>query len=539
MVRAIKKAWDGIKCENCKKNTIRFTLIFILTFLYICKFKSKSAILITYDEEYCIEIHNKSIILYNSQKEKIHYYILKDQIIDCELGDIDGDNFDELVLISKKGMGRFGGKVIIFKIKEKIEKLYQEDFSILKPWKVALGDVDGDGRLEIYGNEPDLNRLKDENKLEQLYEEVKKLPEPKIKPKYTTVTTPVGKQFRFMGQRYILDAEIIQELVEPIIRPIPSGLDVMGVLGSERAKEIQLEKEVNQDWDEYSKEFDRLKDEFNKLEDEEWRANMYQGWLWTLKELLKPYGKGYPSFMTNEAWVDKNLVTALASWVELKHDTILYGKQSGAEMGGGYGEPIEYVEPNIEVYEKLLWLIRFSKENLKERDLLIENVEGKIEEFEELLEFLIQASVKQLNNQELTEEEYYRIVYYGGFLERLSCSLVEGNLGYWHEITSETDRNMALIADFHTIAPNSYSYGGYLEAAVGPASEIYAVIPIGDKLYLTRGAVFSYYEFISDERLTDEKWQEMLKEEKAPPMPEWTNSFIRGGKGDIPYLEEY
>ena len=108
----------------------------------------------------------------------------------------------------------------------------------------------------------------------------------------------------------------------------------------------------------------------------------------------------------------------------------------------------------------------------------------------------------------------------------------------WFEITSETDRNMAVIADFHTIAPNKYSEGGYMEAGVGPAYEIYVVVPIDGKLYLTRGAIFSYHEFISGERLTDEKWQEMIETGKAPNMPSWTDSFIRGGKGEIPFTEK-
>ncbi|NLC04608.1 MAG: DUF3160 domain-containing protein, partial [Tissierellia bacterium] len=49
--------------------------------------------------------------------------------------------------------------------------------------------------------------------------------------------------------------------------------------------------------------------------------------------------------------------------------------------------------------------------------------------------------------------------------------------------------------------------------------------------------VFSFHEFISDERLTDEKWQKMLKDGTNQPMPEWTDSFIRGGKVEIPYPE--
>lgn len=397
--------------------------------------------------------------------------------------------------------------------------------------------------LDIYGERPDLNKLMDEEKLNQLYEKAKEFPEPRIKAKYTTVTTPVGKQFRFMGQRYVLDAEIIQELVEPIIRPVPSGLDVMGVLGSDRAEEIQMAKPINQHWEGYPKEFKRLKDEFSKMDDSKWRENMYTGWLWTIKGLLKPYGEGYPSFMTNEAWVDKNLTTALATWAELKHDTILYGKMSGAEMGGGgYITPVGYVEPNIEIYEKLLWLTRYSEKILEAQDMLTESLERKIDDFEDILEFLINCSIKELNNEVLTEEEYTSIMYYGGRLERLSSSFA-GDISRWSEITSDTDRNMALIADFHTIAPNQYSSGGYMEAAVGTASEIYVVVPIDGKLYLTRGAVFSYYEFISLERLTDEKWQEMLRKASTSDLqewvPEWTKSFIRAGKGEIPFPKDW
>ena len=415
---------------------------------------------------------------------------------------------------------------------------------IYEPTNFFVGSSDdldiyqyGELLFKVYGNSPNLNKLNDGKKLDEFYNEAKSFPEPRIKAKYTSVTTPVGKQFRFMGQRYVLDAEIIQELVEPIVRPIPSGLDVLGVLGSERAETIQMNKEENKNWEDYPKMFGNMKEKFGVLDDNEWKSNMYQGWLWTLKGLLEAYGEGYPSFMTNEAWTDKNLNTALASWSELKHDTILYGKQSGAECGDGYGETKGYVEPNIEIYEKLLWLTKYSRENLNHRELLLEDMDSKMEVFEELLSFLIDCSVKELRNEELTREEHERILLYGGTLEYLTASFAGEGLR-WFEITSETDRNMAVIADFHTIAPNSYSEGGYLEAGVGPAFEIYVVVPIGDKLYLTRGGVFSYYEFVSGERLTDEKWQNMINENKEPPRPEWTNSFIRAGKGEIPYLEE-
>jgi hypothetical protein len=63
-------------------------------------------------------------------------------------------------------------------------------------------------------------------------------------------------------------------------------------------------------------------------------------------------------------------------------------------------------------------------------------------------------------------------------------------------------------------------------AGVGPAYEIYVVAPIEEKLILTKGAVFSFYEFPSEKRLTDEEWQKMLKDGKEPDRPGWTESFI-------------
>jgi len=276
-----------------------------------------------------------------------------------------------------------------------------------------------------------------------------------------------------------------------------------------------------------------MKEKFDSLPDETWRSNLYYGWLWTLKALTEPFGDGYPSFMTNQAWQDKSLNTALASWAELRHDTVLYGKQSGAEMGGWIPEelPKGYVEPNIGVYERLLWLTGYARENLAERNILPGELEDKMEEFEDLLQFLIDCSVKELRNEELTREEYQRIQYYGGTLEHLT-STTAGIGVRWFGITSDADKNMAVISDVHT-AGNI----GYLEEGVGYASHIFVVVPIGGKLYLTRGAVFSYYELTSNKRISDEEWQAMLKEGRQPALPYWTGSFTDiGGPLPVPDL---
>jgi hypothetical protein len=294
----------------------------------------------------------------------------------------------------------------------------------------------------------------------------------------------------------------------------------MGVLGSERALE-HLTNIYGEDkkWDKYMTKFNQLKGSFSKLSQDTWNKNMYYGWLWTLKSLLTPFGDGYPSFMTNSAWEDKSLSTAQGSWSELRHNTILYGKGSSAECGDGGEPPKGYVEPNVELYQRLLWLTEYTEYILKSEGVMAESIKQPIEEFKDLLKRLTNDSILELKNQELSSGEYWNIVFYGGKLERLTLRFAGEGTSWSDAIKSEIDRNMANIADVHTFGST------YLEVGVGSADRIYVVVPINGKLYLTSGAVFSYYEFTNNSRLTDEEWQKLIKNNKQPSQPEWVNNF--------------
>jgi len=346
-----------------------------------------------------------------------------------------------------------------------------------------------------------------------------------IVPGKTVVPDP-SVQFRLMGQRYIPDSEILQKLSVPIKRVFPAGLDVMAVLGSHRAIDIlDSNPEIYnpRNWTEYKGERAKLIDQFSKLESKTWTSNLYWSWLNSLRALLVPTPEGYPSFMRNGAWEDKSLSTALASWAELRHDTVLYGKQSGAEMGDG-DEPASYkgyVEPNVVFWERMINMMRLSREGLTSRNLMPEGLDDKFESFEGLLTELKTISEKQLRNEKLSVEEYQTIRHIGGILEYLTLSVMNGAPDTW-ELVSETDKDMAVITDVHT--------GGdrVLQEGVGHANEILVVVPVEGKLVLTRGAVFSYYEFThpATDRLTDEKWQVMVNSGRQPSPPIWTGSFL-------------
>ncbi|MBI5228869.1 DUF3160 domain-containing protein, partial [Candidatus Micrarchaeota archaeon] len=185
-----------------------------------------------------------------------------------------------------------------------------------------------------------------------------------------------GKGMRLMGQRFIPDSYAFSNLVGPQylykgakepftmsidgmgrkIRGFPRGLDAMAILGSDRAMEILNELD-DTNYEGYAGNFSKLKAEFEAFTPADWNKNLYWGWLYALKTLLKESNGTYPSFMQTKAWQDKELTTALASWSQLRHDTILYAKQSYTPAGIGLPPAVVgYVEPLPEFYNRLLSL---------------------------------------------------------------------------------------------------------------------------------------------------------------------------------------
>ena len=381
--------------------------------------------------------------------------------------------------------------------------------------------------------------LTDQATLDKIAEEAAKKNPAQIvngaRPKEVTV--------KLMDQRFVVDSYILQQLVYPSVgtrtkgRTWPFGLDLAAALGSDRALEI-LKTEYKQDeFENYGKQMDAMRAYVKAVPPDQWQENVYWGWIDLLRHVVDVKGKGYPSFMQTEAWADKSLNAALANWAELRHDTILYTHQVVAEAGGGDEEepnppPRGYVEPDIKTYGRLLFLNKQLWKGLKSRDLVSERLDAKLKDFDKLLTFLVTASRKELANQPFTKAEEEEIHTYGDTMSYLNTFMLEDKTGKaganWSEISSDSDRDMAVVADVST----NNDAGEALEEGVGHANAIYAIFPARGKLWLGRGAVFSYYEFHHpmNDRLTDEKWQQMITTSKAPPPPVWTKSFVVKGK---------
>ena len=154
----------------------------------------------------------------------------------------------------------------------------------------------------------------------------------------------------------------------------------------------------------------------------------------------------------------------------------------------------------------------------------------------ELAGKLREISIKELQNQTLTDEEYELIRSYGGTLEH-----------FWNDTMADTfeaakkeqvsdwinpeEYPMSLVADVAT------GDGVCLEEAIGGGSVIYVVFPIDGELRIGKGCSFTYYQFVhpSSDRLTDSQWRVMkglemdenyeMNDTSGVEQPDWVNGF--------------
>ena len=330
----------------------------------------------------------------------------------------------------------------------------------------------------------------------------------------------VTQGFRLMGQRFIPDSYIFQQLVADKVpaRLMPTALDVFSVFGSPRADYYM--RNENLTYPDYDDQILKLRAEFGDLTEYDWTQNLYWLWLYSLFPLLEPASLGFPGFMLSNAWSDKALMTSSASWAELRHDTILYAKQSYTYETSLPPLKYGYVEPYPEVYARLASLVRLMQSGLDERGLFFGSFSDKLLQIAEIFDKLVELSIKELENVPLTLDDYRYINQVASYIET-AASFRDPDA---EEYVSEADDRMAVIADVHT-DPNS---GNVLEVASGDPYVIYAVVQDETgTLRLVKGGTFSYYEFHHPmvDRLTDESWQEML-DSNPPPLPDWILSSL-------------
>jgi hypothetical protein len=412
--------------------------------------------------------------------------------------------------------------------------------NIYDPTVFIVGKADDLGYVEygalsdqVFGSAPDPNKFADAALFANFQELAKTLPPPQVNSMWVWIEQDkqqVTKGFRFMGQRFTLDEYVFGQVIWRNVgtmdkpRGLPKGLDFFAAMGSDEAYSL-LKGMGEGDYANYDTQMAKVKGQVAALGTDSWTQNLYWSWLYSFQPVIAPKGSAYPPFMQTQAWTRKDLQTALGSWTELKHDTILYAKQVMAEMGGGGPQtpPHGYVEPNPEAYARLLALTQMTEDGLQSRSLLSDLTRGNLDNLISELTFLQDIAQRELNGGTFTDDEYWHIQYWGGTLEQFTLKAADTTDQMSRDLS---DQKAALVADVAT-GTNDLNTLVALEEAVGQPTRIYVILP-DSPWRVALGAVYSYYEFSvpSNGRLTDEEWQAQLAAGTNPAQPDWTSLFI-------------
>lgn len=409
----------------------------------------------------------------------------------------------------------------------------------------VVGPSDDAGPLEyaelmaqVYGSNPGMEELADQARWQEFLSRSDQLPAPQINSLFvaSTVNLATEKGWRFMGQRFTLDGMIFQNVIFDRVqakpdgtkRELPSGLDVTAAFGSTPALQ-ELEKQGATSFPNYTDQMQKMQQAVLAQPEEQWLGRFYDGWLYSFFPILQGKDSAYPAYMQTSAWGYKDLNTALGSWAELKHDTILYTKMP--EGAGGGGPPMSvpapsFVEPNPQAFYRMAYMARTLATGLENRIRFDSNSSGSMSASDYIfgmsgladrLETLGAITAKELAGTPLDEDDNSAITDCLGMIECMNTK-------------TDYNRPNSEMPKVPVIAAVSGAQDQVLEVGVGNVDRIYVVVPLEGRREIAQGGIFSYYEFLQprDQRLTDEDWRSKLAG-SGIELPIWASNFVLAG----------
>lgn len=359
-------------------------------------------------------------------------------------------------------------------------------------------------------------------------------------------TLPLSSSFALLGQRYVVDSHVFSNVVYDRVqkgtqyRMMPDPLDAaFAALGNNQAGILldpQLQKYS------YAPDLHAMRLLVDAHPENFWNANLYNLWLGSLralspsKEIADWKTAGLPEIAATEAWGRRVLNTQLASWSELRHDTILYAKQS--YTGGATCEfPDAYVEPYPQFFAGLEKLAGKGSELVSILDLssqpwLADQIPAYFKRLGEISATLRQMAEHERTGTPFSAEQMAFInqavaIQYG-------CGDPEGSAGWYSELFFNNWTSVQFdptIADVHTQPTDEGGNPVGKVLHVGTGSPRLLVLTadtcVGPRAYV--GLASSYFERVTEnfERLTDETWADELKSATPADVPWMTDLVVR------------
>jgi hypothetical protein len=349
---------------------------------------------------------------------------------------------------------------------------------------------------------------------------------------------PERASIRVMGARFVLDSYILDQLVFPNVvsyendvatgRFEGSPMDVAAAFGSDWAYQRQVEAGIPSAFPEYDLQMEKMSGLVATRTMDQWAGTVYDGWLYALQPMWSLRGEVYPDFMQSEAWAAKAHNTGFGSYVELKHDTLLYAKQAFAEGETPLppAEPRHWVEPEPPVFARLAAVAELMRTGLDQRELLAPEVGDLLDRLIAMYETFERLARGELAGAPISEDDNLWLETVAARFELiwlLAGEDVRESGAQTGGFAQSPNDMAALIADIMS------NPTGALEVGTGFIDRIYVLVPNDEGVFqVARGGVYSYYEFWvpRGERLTDEEWRETLASGTQPDRPGWASAFL-------------
>jgi len=355
--------------------------------------------------------------------------------------------------------------------------------------------------------------------------------------------------YKLLGQKFLVDSYVFSEVVydriifegKKIWRPLPDPLDALAALGNEDALAL-LAGELDEY--KYAGKMASLKYLIEAYDDKFWQQSLYNSWLGAIRSLNPPESSnGLPYFMQTVAWHQEKLNTQLTSWAQLRHDNLLYGKQSYTG-GTGCSYPYTYVEPYAELYGNLKSFATLAADFFNEV-LSGEMVESKdrivnyYSRYGEIMEKLELISIKELEGTKLNEEELT-------FLKTMISEIMVSGpsiTGWYNSLFFDVQKGLSTdftVADVHT-QPTDIGgavVGNVLHVGNGNINMgvFLADSPCNPGQYMAfAGPVSSFHQEVTSnfKRLTDQEWEEKFwtRAGSTPERPDWVSAYLLNETG--------
>lgn len=353
-----------------------------------------------------------------------------------------------------------------------------------------------------------------------------------------TGTSPFSSVFSILGQRYVLDSHVFSNVVRDRIagwRMMPNPLDVGFAAMNNNQAGVLLEPELARY--RYAPNLASMRILADSHPTDYWTANLYNEWLGMIrtlsptKDVANPASVGMPHVTGTEAWGRRVLSAQLASWAELRHDTVLYTKQSYSGRGA-CEYPDAYVEPYPELFAKVGSFAARGNELVGPlaTEAGLPNVTAYFTRLQSTAAILEAMAKNQRTGAPHAAEQL-------AFMNKMTfehgCEGMSSFNGWYAKLFYEPEdalRDAPTIADVHTQPEDEtgMEVGRVLHVATaGPRLMVVTVESCqGPHAYV--GLASRYHELVTEnfERLTDQQWIQRVYTTTPPPETPWLAPLI-------------